>query len=117
MTKTRPDPLEHLTDSERLIVVIYLTALVIIQGCRNCLRPWLFPERRKLRVHWVGERRRTIRPVHLLPTVFLAELILLLIVTCLSPINAFAFGLTGNLIIVALAMLPSISLKQKGAVL
>jgi hypothetical protein len=63
-----------------------------------------------VRFHWVGgyEPRHSLRPIHLLLPVALGEFILLLIVIRLTPVNAFIFGFIGNLVIVGLAMLPSV---------
>lgn len=94
----------------RLILALVVELLTLAQALSRIgwLRPWLFPERRSLRVHWVGERRQPVRPVHFLPPVMLAELILILFAVRLSPSSAFTFGLIGNLVIVGLAMLPSV---------
>ncbi len=98
----------------RLILALAVDLLTLIEALSQVgwLHPWLFSERRKLRVHWVGERRRSLRPVHALPPVMLAEMFLLLSITWLSPLNAFYVGVVGNLVIVAAALSPVLLKNQ-----
>jgi hypothetical protein len=101
----------------RFILALVVELLTLAQALSRVgwLHPWLLPERRSLHIHWVGERRQPLRPVHFLPYVFLAETILILFAARLSPSSAFTFGLIGNLVIVALAMLPSTLKRPRSA--
>lgn len=82
-----------------LLVLIILMALRFYRTLRR-------PERRA-KAYWINDRRRPLRPVHILPGVTLAVLANLALATHLPQAQAiYQFGI-GNLVIIAVAMLPS----------
>ncbi|HQU03025.1 MAG TPA: hypothetical protein PLI12_11295 [Acetobacteraceae bacterium] len=55
---------------------------------------------------WIGSDNH-LRPRHLVIPVMLAQLIVFIIAAQLPPVAALTFGATANLVIVAMAILPS----------
>lgn len=99
----------------RLILALVVNLLTLLETLEQIgwLHPWLFPERRSVRVHSVGERRQPIRPIQFLTPVVLAQIVVFGIAFQLPAAQALTLGAVGNLVIVAVVMLPSISKMGK----
>jgi ABC-type Fe3+ transport system permease subunit len=98
--------LRQVEQASYLQALLVLIMLLILRAYRSLTRP----DRRAstIQAHWVNERRRPLRPVHLLPGVILAVVANLAFATHLPQAQAiYQFGI-GNLVIIAVAMLPSI---------
>jgi len=95
----------------RRFKLIRLAVLVLIAGNSDNIdsltRLFSIHQIKTTRYYWVGDiDLHRIHPRDVLFPVMLAQILVIAIATHLQPVSAITFGVIGNLIIAALAMLP-----------
>ena len=113
------EKVERSSDLRALLVLVVLLILRFYRRIANIgiLYGFIFPDRRfaTIDAHWIGDDRRQNPPLHptnLLVPVVLAQVTVFVIATLLPLDWAITLGTVGNLVIVGMAMLPSVWKKR-----